>query len=106
MRCIQNCDINTGTESSGAGVLCRHSGKERKQDSRIQQAPAGGGQGTADDRELLSPFTGGRQQNSHGCQTVLARRDAPADDIGLCPYKKNPRFRREGSYYAYVRNET
>lgn len=34
--------------------------------------------GTTDDGELLSLFTGGRQQNFRGCQTVLARRDAPA----------------------------
>ena len=43
---------------------------------------------------LLSPFTGGRQQNSRGCQTVLARRDAPAGNKGLCPYRKNPRLCR------------
>lgn len=78
------------------GILCRYSGEERKQDSGIHQASVGGGQGrgTADDGELLSPFTGGRQQNSRGCQTVLARRDAPAGNKGLCPYRKNPRLCR------------
>ncbi|EEG31689.1 hypothetical protein CLOSTMETH_00724 [[Clostridium] methylpentosum DSM 5476] len=61
----------------------------------IQQSDRGRpSRGTTDDGEYLSRITVGKERNSCGCQTVLARRDAPASIKGLCPSMKNSRLYR------------
>ena len=50
--------------------------------------------GTTDDGESLSRIMGGKERNSHGCQTVLARRDTSASIKGLCPSMKPPQLCR------------
>lgn len=88
------------TEGSTKGILRRrakrrrHSVEECEKGVDTTSARGRSSRGTTDDGESLSRIMGGKERNSHGCQTVLARRDTPASIKGLCPSMKPPQLCR------------
>ena len=93
------------TEGSTKGILRRrakrrrHSVEECEKGVDTTSARGRSSRGTTDDGEILNPITVGKERNSHSCQTLLERRDAPASIKGLCQSMKNPRLWR-GYYYC------